>query len=353
MNYEVSKIRQSNMELLRITAMLMVLCLHATFETFGWPRASMVQGEPWRWLALMVVNALTLPCVDVFVLITGWFGTRFSLRGTGRLVFQIGFVGWSMCLLLPLWALPQPADAAGWLKVLTGYWFPCSYLVLYLFTPMLNAWVEQTGEAQQRRTLLVLFGLLIPASLFLDDLRRGFAAVPFMALYLLGRHLRLYVAPRWASVPRSHFVWGYAFTSLASALLLWGLGMTSQRGIDCFIPLYSAYTSPLVLFQSCMLLLLFARLQFSSRVVNWVAAGSFAVYLTHQQPYVRAAFYQLLRHVHATHAVWASPLLIAGILLAVFLASVVLDALRRLAWSGLEKMVTSLVRRAASFCLKS
>ena len=165
-------------ELLRITAMLMVLCLHATFETFGWPRASMVQGEPWRWLALMVVNALTLPCVDVFVLITGWFGTRFSLRGTGRLVFQIGFVGWSMCLLLPLWALPQPADAAGWLKVLTGYWFPCSYLVLYLFTPMLNAWVEQTGEAQQRRTLLVLFGLLIPASLFLDDLRRGFAAVP-------------------------------------------------------------------------------------------------------------------------------------------------------------------------------
>lgn len=59
------------MELLRITAMLMVLCLHATFETFGWPRASMVQGDPWRWLALMVVNALTLPCVDVFVLITG------------------------------------------------------------------------------------------------------------------------------------------------------------------------------------------------------------------------------------------------------------------------------------------
>ena len=42
MNNEVSKIRQSNMELLRITAMLMVLCLHATFETFGWPRASMV-----------------------------------------------------------------------------------------------------------------------------------------------------------------------------------------------------------------------------------------------------------------------------------------------------------------------
>ena len=127
--------------------------------------------------------------------------------------------------------------------------------------------------------------------------------------------------------------------------------MTSQRGIDCFIPLYSAYTSPLVLFQSCMLLLLFARLQFSSRVVNWVAAGSFAVYLTHQQPYVRAAFYQLLRYVHATHAVWAAPLLIAGILLAVFLASVVLDALRRLAWSGLEKMVTSLVRRGVSFCL--
>lgn len=46
--------RKSNMELLRIVAMLMVLLLHATFETMHYPSPKLVQAAPDSWLGIIL-----------------------------------------------------------------------------------------------------------------------------------------------------------------------------------------------------------------------------------------------------------------------------------------------------------
>lgn len=78
---EIRLARQSNMELLRIVAMLMVMVLHTGYASFGYPRTVWLQAEPLRWLGLTMTEVYTVACVNIFVLITGWFGTTFRTKG--------------------------------------------------------------------------------------------------------------------------------------------------------------------------------------------------------------------------------------------------------------------------------
>ena len=81
---EIRLARQSNMELLRIVAMLMVMVLHTGYASFGYPRTVWLQAEPLRWLGLTMTEVYTVACVNIFVLITGWFGTTFRTKGAVR-----------------------------------------------------------------------------------------------------------------------------------------------------------------------------------------------------------------------------------------------------------------------------
>ena len=92
--------RCSNMELLRILAMLMVMVLHANFETLGYPRPSVVCAEPFGWLGIIFTEEACICCVDVFVLITGWFGVHFKWRNFLRLCFLAFFTAGLMSALL-------------------------------------------------------------------------------------------------------------------------------------------------------------------------------------------------------------------------------------------------------------
>ena len=145
--------RQSNMELLRIVAMLMVMVLHTGYASFGYPRTVWLQAEPLRWLGLTMTEVYTVACVNIFVLITGWFGTTFRTKGAVRLAVQPVYVTLVLALYVWLAGLPLPTGVMGYVRPIWNYWFVCSYLVLYLLTPMLNAFVEKSDEAALRRSM--------------------------------------------------------------------------------------------------------------------------------------------------------------------------------------------------------
>ena len=157
------KARQSNIELLRIIAMLMVLLLHATFETFGYAHTSSITHAPWRWLSIITTAAACMQCVNVFVLITGWFGTSFKLKGL-RIVSECTFISLAMFVFMYLLGLPLPHQLYDYLKVIWSYWFVRAYVLLYLFTPVLNSFVQQSSEKQLRHFLVLFFTLSIPLS---------------------------------------------------------------------------------------------------------------------------------------------------------------------------------------------
>lgn len=80
--------RSSNIELLRIVAMLFVMFLHLNRENAGLPSATVLGEQPiyamlWSW-----IHMINLTGVDIFVLISGYFAIRPRLNSVVSLFFK-------------------------------------------------------------------------------------------------------------------------------------------------------------------------------------------------------------------------------------------------------------------------
>lgn len=81
--------RNSSMELLRIVAMFLVMFTHANFLSGAIPLPS----EENVAYATMVFffQTLSAPCVDIFILISGYFGIRYSNFKLTSILFSVFF----------------------------------------------------------------------------------------------------------------------------------------------------------------------------------------------------------------------------------------------------------------------
>lgn len=83
--------RLSAIELLRLLSMLMVLILHADYVALRVPDAALFATTPAEAVGRVVAEQLSIVAVDVFVLISAWFGIRTTVRGICSLLFQVLF----------------------------------------------------------------------------------------------------------------------------------------------------------------------------------------------------------------------------------------------------------------------
>ena len=71
--------RDSNMELLRVVSMLLVLVVHAGFRALSVPTPAEAVSAPGSTLLRFFSESASIICVNVFVLLSGWYGIRFRL----------------------------------------------------------------------------------------------------------------------------------------------------------------------------------------------------------------------------------------------------------------------------------
>lgn len=192
------KVRLSNFELLRIVCMLMICLLHAHTFVSGNPTKTEIVNSPLPSFLRVFIYYLTIVSVDVFVLISGWFGIRFSLKKLSSLLFQVLFfvvVGGIICFD-QLQHLSIGGILGAFVMGNSEYWFIKVYLLLMLFIPIINSYIENTSKKQFKFVLLggfaflFFYGWLFPDST--DWILHGYSFPCFVYLYILGRYLRLY-----------------------------------------------------------------------------------------------------------------------------------------------------------------
>lgn len=196
--------RESNFELLRLVAMAMVLILHADFYSLGDPSHALFSRDAWAFSGRAFWEFLALPAVNLFVLISGWFGIRPSWRGALNLLFTVFF--FNLLAGVVLTVCGESFETGDFLKSLYpcgGLWFIQSYLLLFILSPVLNAFIASADRSTMERLLLAFF-----ASAFLlgwirntADFSDGYSVVWFMALYLFARYMRLH-RPAFTRLPR-------------------------------------------------------------------------------------------------------------------------------------------------------
>ena len=322
------KERQSNFELLRLVAMLMVMLCHAV----GYVEETDLAGV--AGIGKLAVGQLCLVCVDVFVMISGWFGIKASLRGAAKLLFQVVFLALLCFGVFAALGLPVSfrKDILPYLLFGYGYWFVVSYLILYALSPVLNAFVERASKKEFGGVLIAFFAAEFVFGFLLDagHFDYGFSPLFFIGLYLLARYVRMYPG-KLSSFRKGTDLAIYLGVSLLSMVLFWfgykwfGMGFHLNH-----------YDSPLTVVAALYLLLFFSKLNFRSKTVNWLAISAFAIYLLHENSLVAPCYHRLFEHLHDSVCPAALYPAILGIVIVLALAFILIDKLRLLTWNAIK-----------------
>ena len=200
------KKRMVNIEVLRLLAMMMVVSLHylAKGELLEKLTGPLSAKGHLAWL----LESFSIAAVDVYVLISGYFlvETGFRCRRVISLVLQVMFYTCLLPVVLILTGI-LPVGEITFYNILQcifptnmlHYWFVSAYVLMFLFTPVLNAAVHGMKKRQLQTAIVILLIMeslsktVIPVRLELDNL--GYDAYWFMVVYLIAAYIRLYGIP--------------------------------------------------------------------------------------------------------------------------------------------------------------
>ena len=191
------KQRSSNFELLRIIAMILVMIVHADFRSLGIPTSFELHNSFISSLCRLSIESISIICVNVFVLISGWFGIKPTFKKFSAFIFQLFFIN-CFVIIFVLLVQKEPLslkDIVMSFFYLKGFWFVKAYIALFIIAPILNLFLE---SASKRQITMILTSYFVFQTIF-DCLYSGTAwicsglSLPSMAfLYLLAGFIRKY-----------------------------------------------------------------------------------------------------------------------------------------------------------------
>lgn len=189
------KVRQSNFELLRIVAMFMVMMLHVNFLALGKPSVEDTGSAPLATFTRILFEVMSVGSVDLFVLISGWFGIKANRKSLFTFIFQVVFVIYSVSIVCLLLNKDNSLGGGKIVEIITcRSWFVQAYLGLYLLSPALNLLVEKSKHLHKMMLIGWLsfefvYDFASPDPRLFDG---GYSTLHFVALYLLARYIKLY-----------------------------------------------------------------------------------------------------------------------------------------------------------------
>jgi len=328
------KQRLSNMEALRIVAMSMILIHH--FLVHG------LTPELIPHHLYYIVGPFFLCGVDLFFLISGHFGIRFSVSKALKLSLTV--VYFSVINVLILWVLGVHVPVKGLIDTLfyspvgSGYWFLRVYLLLMISSPIVNAGLRALSREQLRNTLLLSTAVI----LYVKGHMASYNYLNAAYMYCIGYYVRQYGLAKPLSCGKLLAIF-FVFSALGSVQSL------AASIVD--ISSYAlSYDSLVLIVASVSLYLCFARMTFSLGWVNSLAAASFGCYLLQDGALGLYWLYEAQGMFVTTHGYGMQSLaMFAATFVALWAASWVLTEFMNL-WIGpLAVRVEAFIRRVVAW----
>lgn len=339
MTHTSLKVRNSNIEILRILAMFMVLMLHVNFMTIGEPTTAESVTSPLPTFFRVFFQLTANIAVNLFVLISGWFGIRFSYRGLCKFLFQCIFIVTLMYLMVCIGLTTlEPKLILECLFLENNGWFVKAYLALFILSPVLNVYCNNSDEALQRRILIyffvfqTIFGAFTMSAKFIQA---GFSTFSFLGLYLLAKYMHQY-GMRYTKYSK------YIFIISIIGQVLW-FYIPLRIGILRISYMSILYTSPLCITAALGLLMWFTSFKpRHNHVINFIAASCFSVYLCHIcNSWTTDWFLTQSRNIYNSYSGIKYLIAIFTFICGVFLLSILIDQIRKLSWSLIDGLRSS------------
>lgn len=351
------QIRQSNIELLRIISMCMIIAMH--YMTKGMVLPKLSDDISLHNILFRLIFAFCASSVNVYVFISGYFAidSKWSIGKLIRLWIQV--LLYSVLVPVVLWAAGvvdiSSMDLGMKQQIFLPisyehYWFATSYVLLYLFSPVLAIAIEKLDKKQLGATIAVLITVfsgfksvnpyLIPWDKYGDDV------IWFMVLYLIAGYIRLYGIP--FIDPNSTAAGGTSdedrcgrkaglrgllvyiiFSILTFAIALAASFIVRSTGkLEYYMDMTLCYNYITVLIASVGLFAAFRSLDIKpNQLINRIAGYTFGVYLLHENIVLRELWPKLLG-IEAVNGKWYQILHMLLCIVIVFACGCIIDAIR-------------------------
>lgn len=335
----MKKKRDSNIELLRIIAMLLVLITHASYVSLDPPSRIDIDTSVGGAFIRALCESFSEVCVNSFILISGWFGIQRRFSRLAEFVFQVLFISILIYFIAYSLGLTNPMSTNEWLDFVMfkygSYWFVRAYIILYIFAPVLNAFIEKCDNFQIKWFLMsfyfaqTIYGFYNSGGWFSS----GYSPLSFMGLYLLARYIRLY-PNRFTQFNKTVDISLYIIISILTAIL----SLSSTYFFDKTGTVFFLYSSPMVILSSVYFFLFFTKFSLQSAIINWISVSSFAVYLVHCSPSIFHPYYvDVISQWFEVYTNAEFILYVSGFILAVFVFSILFDKIRITVWRLISK----------------
>lgn len=309
--------RLSNFELMRIISMFMIVVWHVIMHSDLIGRSSGTLN-----FVLEFIYDIFSIHVNSFVLLSGYFqyNKKFNWRKLIPLIsatwfykalfailfFSLGIV-WISKVDLIMFLSPLNITA----NYKTFYWFINAYIILFCLSPFINILIKNLSQKNHRCLIIVLFITLsvlpyISKQTFISN--DGYSIASFMMLYIIGAYFGKYkisenIHFKNYSKEKRQFI---LFCIFLGIILVQFLTICLKRYFGVFDNGFFVYikdvagsglasfSSPIVIVESVVYLLLFETFYFKSKFINRVASLTFGIYLVHENNFVFDFIYNFL-----------------------------------------------------------
>lgn len=328
--------RQTNIELFRMLAMFLVLVVHADFLGIGVPTTSDLSDNVTSTLVRVLFQSISIIAVDCFILISGWFSIKPSIKGFCNFLFQCIYFYLGLGLVACIFGLEvfSLSYVFGLIKSMFSNWFVSSYIALYILSPILNSFVDNTSKKKlkcvggQYLLFLIFFGGMGATNYIVG----GYSPLTFIGLYILARYLK---------ISNKHFIrWKCGAVFILCTIInsmLYIIGLLFNHSLTS---LYS-YINPIVIVSACSLLLFFSCTKIKyNKLINYLSKSTFAVFLFHIHPAIKIYFFDRIIVIYDSLSGAKCLFTLLLFLIVVFAISISLDLPRRFLWNFISPFLT-------------
>ena len=362
MSYRIK--RNSNLEILRIIAMIFIIAHHFTIH--GMADVNFIASNSNNYV-IYFLGILGKIGVNIFILISAYFmiDSKFTFRKFLTLGGEVYFYALLFLLIFVEFITPpSPLTVMDYGIALlpishSAYWFVTGYIVLMVLSPFLNKFIKSMSKSSLIKLLSVLlviwvvFPSITPT--FIDGpvttifVGYSFQYVPiiwFIILYLIGSFIKLHVDIDKFSFKKLILVFSismiitYAVACIIGYydiilpadknLHMW-LGYPIEALTDDRLFMWPALENKIFLFVASLTLFLIflKRKEFSNKYINYIAGSAFGVYLIHDNLMVRPYLWNNLLHVSSYYYSPYLWLFAIGSLFGVYIICTGIDIVRR------------------------
>lgn len=266
-----SKIRNSGIELLRIIFIFSIVLSH----TLGADKSlTGING----YLTVLCNSTLHAGVgVAGFMLITGYFGAHLSQKRFNK-VYSIIFICSILTLAIAI-ITKEPLSlidkAKHLVPVMTKqWWYASCYIYTLLLSPFLDKIADMLDKKTYKTMLLVSIGLfyVLPTFLYFDIMSdKGKGLANMIVAYFIGRYMSKYKI----DIKTKHLVL-VLIGSMAVSFVGNAAATFARKAISW--P-FSRDCSVFTLITAIALIMLFSKLEFKSKPINYFASKTFYMYL--------------------------------------------------------------------------